>query len=884
MRKIYLKLLLPLLLFCAETVSAQSFTENFDNITTLTGSGWFQQNNSAPAGSNGVWFQGNPPSGGGPFPSYNGADNSYIACNFNSTAGNGTISNWLVTPNRTFRNGDVIQFFTRKYDVGQDYPDRMEVRLSTNGASTNVGTGATAVGDFTTVLLSINPSLTVGGYPKQWTQYTVTISGLPAPTSGRIAFRYFITSGGPTGTNSDYIGLDNVVYTPYVCPAFTMTSSGALPGAQAGTAFSTVISQTGALGAPNFAVTAGALPPGLSLSPSGTVSGTPTATGTFNFTVTVSDASGCSGSASYSVTVLCRSNVAALSDFPVLCTNSGLYTLSEGFPAGGTYSGTGVSGGQFDPAVGTQVITYDYTDPYGCSYSVSKTVTVNAASVITTQPTANTVCAGENVSFSAAAGNATGYQWQVNQGSGFTDITNGGIYSGATTATLTINGVTSGLNGYTYRMTATGLCTPAVSNTAVLTVNAATAITTQPTANTVCAGENATFSAAAGNATGYQWQVNQGSGFTDITNGGIYSGATTATLTINGVTAITTQPTASTVCAGANATFSAAAGNATGYQWQVNQGSGFTDITNGGIYSGATTATLTINGVTAGLNGYAYRMTATGLCTPAVSNTAVLTVNAATAITTQPTASTVCAGANATFSAVAGNATGYQWQVNQGSGFTDITNGGIYSGATTATLTINGVTSGLNGYAYRMTATGLCTPAVSNTAVLTVSTTAAPTGEAIQSFNAGDTLSVLTVTGSNIKWYATATDAANHVNELPVNTVIVNNTVYYATQSIAGCESSASLAVKAYNESLGTNQEAGSQKIQVYPNPVKETLYFSGNHRIDKIVVISADGRKAAEKTLNGARKADVHSLPAGVYILQIFTDKGIQTVKIIKN
>ncbi|MBU4539206.1 MAG: choice-of-anchor J domain-containing protein [Weeksellaceae bacterium] len=733
MRKFDLKLLLSFFLFCTQLNFAQTFTESFDNITTLAANGWSLQNNSTPVGSL-SWFQGTATTATptpGPFNAYNGAANAYIAANFNSTGSTGTISNWLITPNRVLRNGDVFTFYTRKPTIGggqTDYADRLEVRMSTNGASTNVGTGAAAVGDFTTLLLSINPTLVANVYPQVWTKYTITVSGLPSPTSGRIAFRYFVTGAGSLGTNSDYIGIDQVDYTPYVCPAFTMTSSGALPGAQAGTAYSTLISQTGALGAPNFAVTAGALPPGLSLSASGTISGTPTATGTFNFTVTVSDASGCSGSASYSVTVLCRSNVAALSDFPVLCTNSGLYTLSEGFPAGGTYSGTGVSGGQFDPAAGTQVITYDYTDPYGCSYSVSKTVTVNAASVITTQPTANTVCVGENVSFSAAAGNATGYQWQVNQGSGFTDITNGGIYSGATTATLKINGVTSGLNGY------------------------------------------------------------------------------------------------------------------------------------------------------------AYRMTATGLCTPAVSNTAVLTVNAVTAITTQPTASTVCAGANATFSAVAGNATGYQWQVNQGSGFTDITNGGIYSGATTAALSINGVTAGLSGYVYRVTATGLCTPAVSNTAVLTVSSTSAPTGEAIQSFNAGDTLSVLTVTGSNIKWYATATDAANHVNELPVNTVIVNNTVYYATQSIAGCESSVSLAVKAYNESLGTNQEAGSQKIQVYPNPVKETLYFSGNQRIDKIIMISADGRKSAEKTLNGERKADVHSLPAGVYILKIFTDKGIQTVKIIKN
>ncbi|WP_409517042.1 choice-of-anchor J domain-containing protein [Diaphorobacter nitroreducens] len=60
----------------------------------------------------------------------------------------------------------------------------------------------------------MNPALVANVYPQVWTQYTVTISGLPAPTSGRTAFRYFVTGAGSLGSNSDYIGIDNVVYTP----------------------------------------------------------------------------------------------------------------------------------------------------------------------------------------------------------------------------------------------------------------------------------------------------------------------------------------------------------------------------------------------------------------------------------------------------------------------------------------------------------------------------------------------------------------------------------------------------------------------------------------------------------------------------------------------
>lgn len=371
--------------------NAQSFSETFNDITTLAGNGWVMTNASVAVGSTN-WFQGTSVAGGGPFDAYNGAANAYIGANFNNTGSTGTISNWLMTPNRTFRNGDVITFYTRKPTIltGQtDYPDRLEVRLSTNGASTSVGTGM-AVGDYTTLLLSVNPSLVVGGYPQTWTQYTITISGLPAPTSGRIAFRYFVTSAGSLGTNSDYIGIDQVDYTPYVCPTFTMTAGGALTGGVAGSAYSLALTQTGALGAPSYAITGGALPPGLTLSTSGNISGTPTATGTFNFTATVSDASGCSGSQSYSITVVCPANPISFTTAPALCDNGGAYTLVQGSPAGGTYSGTDVTGGVFDPTNGTQTITYDYTDPYGCAFSSNYTITVNTAPTVSLSPIAPT--------------------------------------------------------------------------------------------------------------------------------------------------------------------------------------------------------------------------------------------------------------------------------------------------------------------------------------------------------------------------------------------------------------------------------------------------------------------------------------------------------------
>ena len=191
----------------ATTAFGQEITEDFADITTLPAAGWTQTNHSSPVGTT-VWFQGNATV----FPSHAGATTAYIGANFNNTSGAGTISNWLFAPTRTLNNGDVFTFYTRT-TTGNPFPDRMQVRLSTNGTSTNIGTTATDVGDFSTLLLDINPNLT-NQYPETWTQFTITISGLAGPTSGRIAFRYFVTDGGPSGNNSNFIGVDTFTYTP----------------------------------------------------------------------------------------------------------------------------------------------------------------------------------------------------------------------------------------------------------------------------------------------------------------------------------------------------------------------------------------------------------------------------------------------------------------------------------------------------------------------------------------------------------------------------------------------------------------------------------------------------------------------------------------------
>ncbi|MGO4709472.1 T9SS type A sorting domain-containing protein, partial [Chryseobacterium sp. 2TAF14] len=136
----------------------------------------------------------------------------------------------------------------------------------------------------------------------------------------------------------------------------------------------------------------------------------------------------------------------------------------------------------------------------------------------------------------------------------------------------------------------------------------------------------------------------------------------------------------------------------------------------------------------------------------------------------------------------------------------------------------------------------------------------------------------------NIKWYASALDAANHTGSLPMTTPIVNNTTYYATQTVGVCESTASLAVLAFNASLGVANVTKSSQMQIYPNPVMDVLNISGEEKITKLAIFAADGRKVTEKTLSkDERSINVHSLVQGVYLIQVFTKDDVKTFKFIK-
>jgi len=205
-------------------VPDQSFVEEFDTASAALARGWQFINTSDPKGS-GVWQNGGriPPF----FKAYSNKGNNvgFIGADYLSTsAQQGTISNWLISPSIIMQNGDRIIFYTRAWQLFDgvsdttDFGNSLQVRMNPVNDSADVGQGL-GYGRFSRILLYINPNLIyssvihpdVFAYPSQWTRFEVNVTGLTANLKSRFGLRYFVTNGGSNG-NATGIGIDSVAY------------------------------------------------------------------------------------------------------------------------------------------------------------------------------------------------------------------------------------------------------------------------------------------------------------------------------------------------------------------------------------------------------------------------------------------------------------------------------------------------------------------------------------------------------------------------------------------------------------------------------------------------------------------------------------------------
>ena len=155
--------------------------------------------------------------------------------------------------------------------------------------------------------------------------------------------------------------------------------------------------------------------------------------------------------------------------------------------------------------------------------------------VIAQQPTNVQVQRNQNSSLVISGPGATPTRaWQMNTGTGFTALTNGTRFSGVTSDTLRINNIDFDLNQASFRCVVAGSNCSDTSDVVVLSVTCNAMLENNPIATSGRMNETAAFTVSSYDSlAGFQWQVNSGSGFTNLQNGSGVSGATSANLQLS---------------------------------------------------------------------------------------------------------------------------------------------------------------------------------------------------------------------------------------------------------------------------------------------------------------------------------------------------------------
>lgn len=742
------------------------------------------------------------------------------------------------------------------------------------------------------------------------------ISGTPT-TAGTSNFTVMVTD---SASNTGTLAMSIVVK-----PAVSFTTATTLPIGYVGSAYSQTLAATGGSGTGyTWTVSSGSTAPaGLSLSAAGVLSGSPTATGTPSFGVTVTDSVGNKASATFSMTISPGISITSATALPygyqgavyapiTLAATGGSgapYTWTwaaasgSSLPAGLSLSSAGVISGT-PTAGGTFSIAITAKDGASNTKTVNFSLTVEATLAVTsTTLSSGTINVAYSHSLTASGGSGTGYTWATTGPSTLAtlnlSLSAAGVLSGTPT--------TTGTATFTAQVTDTQSHT-ATANLSVSVYNLLTITTTTLPATNVGAAYSQTLMAGGGSGTGYTWtaQSSNLAGFgLSLSSGGVVSGTPTTTGTASFTAKVTDSasntalqaltitidpqltlptPNPSSLPAGTTGgVYSGsvmAGGGSGGYAWTVTgfPQDGLSYNTNGGTLNvtgtptSATTVTFTASvkdtatNVTAGPNTY----------TIVVSNPAPLTLPSANP-SSLPSA-TINQGYSGTINA-AGGAAPYAWKVNSVS----VPNNG------TAVVLTNGLSVTNNGSnVLDVTGTPTSTGTVNISAQVTdnLSSTAGPTAYTVVVNAAGSQVSGQ-VNLANTCGGVTLPTVTLSINTSPVQTATTDtngnysfasipNGTYTITPSISGASSvfyPATLTNVLVNNNAVTNPVINAN----IGYTVKGTVGYGAGQTGQVYVVLSPNncggGSNSLGTSITAPGSYTIQGVPPGAYTLSAFMD-----------
>ncbi|WP_250901836.1 MULTISPECIES: putative Ig domain-containing protein [unclassified Dyella] len=614
--------------------------------------------------------------------------------------------------------------------------------------------------------------------------YTIASGSLPAgitlasngtlsgtPTAGG-TFNFTVTATDSSGGTGPFSATSGALTLTVSAPTITLAPA-SLPDATVAGAYSQNVTASGGTSTYTYAVTAGSLPPGLSLSSSGAITGTPTGAGTYNLTITATDSSTgtgpYTGSSPYALTV----NPPTLTLTPTSGTTingtagvavSGSFTAANGtspytyavtagaLPPGvtlsstGTLSGTPTAAGNFNFTVQATDNSTGTNAPFHVSSSytlaiVAPTITLSPGSL-----PAPSVGVAYSQAITASEGHPTTFTYHVSAGvppAGLSLDGSSGVLSGTVTA--------AGAYSFTITATDSGGFTGSQAYSGVVGAGTVVFTSAAPASGTAEAAYSHTFTASGGTPT-YTYALSVGTlpAGLSLSSSGVLSGTPTVAGTFNFTVQATdsstgtnapftaTQPVALVLAAPTvivapstlpastggvayNQTITASGGNGT-YIYSPSAGAlppGI-GLTSGGVLSGTPTTAGTYNFTVTATDGHGF----TG------NQAYTFTVNAP-AITLTP--STLPAGSGGvaysqTITASGGNG-GYTFSLSAGAlpAGIALSSAGIVSGTPTTPGTYNFTVKATDGFGF--TGSQAYTVTVNTpTIVITPTTLAAFTG------------------------------------------------------------------------------------------------------------------------------------------------------------